>query len=125
MISFNQKGDFSKVLKYLNGLKARKYRDIIEKYAKEGVDALRLNTPKDTGITADSWDYKIVTTKKGFSINWTNSNVVGNVPLVILLQYGHATRSGSFVEGEDFINPTMRPIFDRIVDSLWKEVESL
>lgn len=125
MISFNQKGDFSKVLKYLNGLKARKYRDIIEKYAKEGVEALRLNTPKDTGITADSWDYQIVTTKKGFSINWTNSNVVGNVPLVILLQYGHATRSGSFVEGEDFINPTMRPIFDRIVDSLWKEVESL
>lgn len=125
MISFKQTGDFSKALKYLNSLRGRRYRDIIEKYAKEGVEVLRLNTPKDTGVTADSWDYEIVTTKKGFSINWTNSNVVGDVPVVILLQYGHATRSGSFVEGEDFINPAMRPVFEKIVQSLWKEVESL
>lgn len=125
MISFNQKGDFSKLLKYLNGFKAKQYRAILEKYAKEGVDALRANTPKDTGVTADSWDYEIVTTKKGFSINWINSNVVGSVPLVIMLQYGHATRSGSFVEGQDFINPAMKPIFERIVESLWKEVESV
>lgn len=125
MISFKQTGDFSKALKYLNSLMDRRYRDIIEKYAKEGVEVLRLNTPKDTGVTADSWDYEIVTTKKGFSINWTNSNVVGDVPVVILLQYGHATRSGSFVEGEDFINPAMRPVFEKIVQSLWKEVESL
>lgn len=125
MISFNQKGDFSKALKYMNGLRGRKYRDILEKYAKEGVDVLRSNTPKDTGMTADSWDYEIVTTRKGFSINWTNSNVVGGVPVVILLQYGHATRSGSFVEGQDFINPAIRPIFERIVESLWKEVESV
>lgn len=125
MITFNQKGDFSKTINYLNGLRKRKYLNIIEKYAKAGVDALQSNTPKDTGITADSWNYEIVTTRKGFSINWTNSNVVGDVPLVILLQYGHATRSGSFVEGKDFINPTMRPIFDKIVESLWKEVENL
>lgn len=124
MIQFSQKGDFSKVLKYLNGLKSRKYRDILERYAKEGVEALRSNTPVDSGITADSWDYEIKMTKKGFSINWTNSNVVDGVPIVILLQYGHATRSGSFVEGRDFINPAMKPIFDEIVESLWKEVES-
>lgn len=125
MIQFSQKGDFSKVLKYLNGLKSRKYRDILERYAKEGVEALRSNTPVDSGITADSWDYEIKMTKKGFSINWTNSNVVDGVPIVILLQYGHATRSGSFVEGRDFINPAMKPIFDEIVESLWKEVESV
>ena len=125
MIYFNQKGDFSNVLKYLNGLKGRRYRDILEKYAKEGVEALRSNTPVDSGVTADSWGYEIVTTRKGFSINWTNSNVVDGVPVVILLQYGHATRSGSFVEGRDFINPAMKPIFDRIAESLWKEVESL
>jgi hypothetical protein len=125
MISFSHSGDFTRTLKYLNGLRGRQYRAILEKYAKEGVEALRLATPKDTGNTADSWDYRIVTTKKGFSIEWTNSNVVGNVPVVILLQYGHATRSGNFVQGEDFINPTMRPIFDRMVESLWKEMESV
>lgn len=122
MIHFNQKGDFSNVLKYLNGLKGRRYRDILEKYAKEGVEALRSNTPVDSGVTADSWGYEIVTTRKGFSINWTNSKVVDGVPVVILLQYGHATRSGSFVEGRDFINPAMKPIFDNIAESLWKEV---
>lgn len=125
MISFNQKGDFSKLVKYLNNIRSRKYRLILEKYAKEGVEALQSNTPRDTGITAESWGYEIVTTKKGFSINWTNSKVVGNVPLVILIQYGHATRSGSFVEGKDFINPAIRPIFEKMVESLWKEVESI
>lgn len=125
MIHFNQKGDFSNVLKYLNGLKGRRYRDILEKYAKEGVEALRSNTPVDSGVTAESWGYEIVTTKKGFSIIWTNSKVVDSVPVVILLQYGHATRSGSFVEGRDFINPAMKPIFDRIAESLWKEVANV
>jgi hypothetical protein len=125
MISFSHTGDFSRTLKYLNGLRGRQYRAILEKYAREGVEALRLATPKDTGNTADAWDYRIVTTKKGFSIQWTNSNVVGDVPVVILLQYGHATRSGNFVQGQDFINPTMRPIFDKMVESLWKEMESV
>lgn len=125
MIHFNQKGDFSNVLKYMNGLKGRRYRDILEKYAREGVEALRSNTPVDSGVTADSWGYEIVTTRKGFSINWTNSKVVDGVPVVILLQYGHATRSGSFVEGRDFINPAMKPIFDRIAESLWKEVANV
>lgn len=125
MIHFTQRGDFSRTLKYLNGLRGRKYLNILEKYAKEGVEALRSNTPVDSGVTADSWAYEIVTTKKGFSINWTNSKVVDGVPVVILLQYGHATRSGSFVEGRDFINPAMKPIFDRIAESLRKEVESV
>lgn len=125
MIHFNQKGDFSKALKYLNGLRGKRYREILEKYAREGVEALRSNTPVDSGVTADSWAYEIVTTRKGFSINWTNSKVVDGVPVVILLQYGHATRSGSFVEGRDFINPAMKPIFDRIAESLWKEVASV
>lgn len=125
MISFTQKGDFSKSLKYLNGLRGKRYDEILEKYAKEGVEVLRSNTPKDTGNTADSWSYEIIKTRKGFSINWNNSNLVDGIPVVILLQYGHATRSGSFVEGEDFINPAMRPIFERISESLRKEVESL
>ena len=125
-ITFKQTGDFSKVTKYLNGIKGRNYRSTLEKYAEEGVQALRDNTPIDTGITSESWAYEIVTTAKGFSIIWTNSNVTDSgVPIVILLQYGHGTRSGSFVQGIDFINPTMKPIFDKIVESLWKEVESL
>ena len=125
-ITFKQTGDFSKVTKYLNSIKGRNYRSTLEKYAEEGVQALRDNTPIDTGITSESWAYEIVTTAKGFSIIWTNSNVTDSgVPIVILLQYGHGTRSGSFVQGIDFINPTMKPIFDKIVESLWKEVESL
>lgn len=125
-IVFKQTGDFSRLTKYLNSIKGRNYLTTLKKYAEEGVTALRDNTPVDTGVTSDSWDYKIVVTPKGFSIIWTNSNITDSgVPVVILLQYGHATRSGSFVQGKDFINPTMKPIFDKIVESLWKEVESL
>lgn len=122
MIRFNEKGDFSKTINYLNNLRKRQYYSILEKYAKEGVEVLRLNTPIDTGLTSESWDYKIVVTKKGFSIEWTNSNVVDGVPVAILLQYGHATRSGNFIEGEDFINPAIRPIFEKISESIRKEV---
>lgn len=125
-ITFTQKGNFSKVTKYLNTIEGKNYRTILEKYAEKGVRALRDNTPMDTGLTAESWDYEIETTKKGLSIIWTNSNNTSSgVPVVILLHYGHATRSGNFVQGKDFINPTMKPIFDEIVESLWKEVESL
>lgn len=94
----------------------------VDSYAREGVSALVSATPIDTGITSESWGYEIKRTRSGFSIIWTNSNVVDGVPIAILIQYGHGTRSGSFVEGRDFINPAIRPIFDKIAENLWKEV---
>lgn len=125
VIRFTQKGDFSTTIRYLTKVKNKNYRPILEKYGMEGVKALSMATPKDTGLTADSWRYEIETSPNGISIFWLNTHMVGGVPLVILLQYGHGTRSGSFVQGIDFINPAMRPIFDRIAENLVKEVSSL
>lgn len=125
LISFRHRGNFNSLELFLNKAKNLNYRSILERYAIAGVQALSSATPKDTGETANSWGYEIVIQRSGFSIHWTNSNIVGTVPLVILLQYGHGTRSGSFVEGYDFINPAIRPIFDSIAENLWKEVTNL
>ncbi len=125
MITFRHRGSFNSVELFLNKAKKINYRAILEKYALSGVQALSSATPRDTGNTAQSWGYEIEITRSGFSIHWTNSNIAGTVPLVILLQYGHATRSGSFVQGYDFINPAIRPIFDGLAENLWKEVTNL
>jgi hypothetical protein len=125
LIRFTHRGSMDKAEQFLRRSKDRNYRAILEKYAVEGVGLLSSATPKDTGLTAGDWGYEIVITRKGFSISWTNSNLNDGVPIVILLQYGHATRSGSFVEGRDFINPAMKPLFDKIAENLWKEVTSL
>jgi len=125
LIKFTHRGDLGRTQKFLQRARKINYRPILERYAIQGLSALRASTPKDSGITADSWDFEIVTTRSGFSIFWKNKNLVDGVPVVILLQYGHATRSGTFVEGRDFINPSMRPLFDTIADNLWKEVTSL
>jgi|WetSurMetagenome_2_1015567.scaffolds.fasta_scaffold20781_4 hypothetical protein len=125
LIRFTHRGSFKNTERYLRKLSDLELRSIMTKYAVEGVTALRSNTPKDTGETADKWDYEFTSRRDGFSIYWTNSNINEGIPVVILLQYGHGTRSGAFVEGIDFINPAMRPIFDKIADNLWKEVTSL
>lgn len=125
MITFKHHGSFQSTERFLNASKNRNYKFTIEKYAREGVQALASNTPKDSGLTSEKWGYEIVTSGSGFRIFWTNTNIVDGLPVVILLQYGHGTRSGSFVEGRDFINPAIRPIFDRIAENLWKEVTSI
>ena len=126
MIKFTQRGNFNNTERFLKGAGKINYRAILTKYALEGVTALRDNTPKDTGLTADSWDYEILVRGAGnFSITWTNTHLVDGIPVVILLQYGHGTRGGTFVEGRDFINPAMRPIFDKIAENIWKEVTNL
>lgn len=124
MITVKSRGDLKPTIKYLNRIKDSDYTNLLEKYATEGVNALANNTPKDSGITADSWSYEIVKKKNGMSIYWTNRNIVDGVPLVILIQYGHGTKSGTFVEGRDFINPAIKPIFDKIAENIWKEVKS-
>jgi len=125
LIKFRHKGSFHNTELFLDRTKKINYRLILEKYAREGIEVLRSATPKDTGATSDSWNFEILTGKSGFTITWTNSHIEDGVPVVILLQYGHGTRSGTFVEGRDFINPAMRPLFDKIAENLWKEVTSL
>ncbi len=96
----------------------------LERYAKEGVAALSAATPTDTGLTANSWDYEITRTSDRIVISWTNSNVVnGWANVAILIQYGHGTRNGGYVEGIDYINPAMRPIFKKLADAIWEEVK--
>lgn len=123
-IKFSQRGDFSKTINFLSRTR-KNYRPILEKYAIQGVQILRSATPKDSGLTSDSWGYKIETNNRGATIVWTNSNIVDGIPVAILIQYGHGTRSGSFVEGTDYINPAMKPLFDKISEELWKEVANL
>lgn len=122
MIIIHHKGNFNKIEKFLNRALKPNYLEILANYGQQGVDALSMATPKDTGITSYTWGYEVGRTNKGLTLTWTNANVVDGVPIVILLQYGHATRNGGFVQGYDFINPAIRPIFDQISNELWKEV---
>lgn len=121
-ISFSSKGDFSKTIKFLNKVKNVKINSILSKYGKIGVNALSQATPKDSGVTSRSWNYKIEVNNDNASIVWYNTNVVKGVNIAVILQYGHGTRNGGWVEGRDYINPAMKPIFDKIADQVWKEV---
>lgn len=122
MISVKQKGDFSKTFKFLK--KNKKISIDFDKYGREGVRALSLATPKDTGLTADSWSYRILKDDKSIKIEFLNSNIQNGIPVAILLQYGHATKNGGWIEGIDYINPAIQPIFDKIAKEAWKEVSS-
>lgn len=127
-ILFNQKGDFKNIEKYLKkaiNLK-QKYRSILEKYGQRGVSALTAATPVDTGTTAACWDYEIIQNDDySVSLCFNNYNINKGVNIAIILQYGHATRNGTWVEGRDYINPALRPIFDKMADEVWEEVVRL
>lgn len=123
MIVFNQKGDFSNLTSYLERVKSVIDTSTLDKYGRMGVDALRSVTPVDSGDTANSWRYDIYYNKnESVRIVFSNTNVVDGVPVAILLQYGHGTRNGGFVQGKDYINPAIQPIFDEIAQTAWKEV---
>mgnify|MGYP004506022899 CR=1 FL=1 len=122
VIEMRQSGDFKKSLTFLTHLRTRNIRPILEKYGQKGVEALAEATPKATGKTAASWSYEIKMEKTGAVLSWKNSNVVDGVPIAVILQYGHGTRNGGYVQGVDYINPAMKPVFDAIRDELWKEV---
>ena len=125
MITFRQKGDFSKLTRYLERVnKAAKISDL-DKYGREGVAALASATPVDTGKTASSWNYKIEHKNGSIAIVFNNTNVNEGVPIAIILQYGHGTRNGGWVEGRDYINPAIQPIFDKITENAWREVTRL
>ena len=125
MISFRQKGDFRKLSRYFERLKEVIHLGILDKYGQAGVDALSSSTPVDSGLTAASWHYEIERQNGSVAIVYKNSNVNVGVPIAIILQLGHGTGTGGWVEGRDYINPSIRPIFDKIADEAWKEVTKL
>lgn len=125
VITFKHKGDFSKFTKYLERLKEVVHLGDLDKYGRRGVAALESATPIESGSTAKSWYYEIEHTKGSVKISFNNSNVQNGVPIAIILQYGHATRNGGWVEGRDYINPAIQPIFDEIVNNAWREVTKL
>lgn len=122
MISYRQKGDFSKLTKFLEKAKEAVRLGDLDKYGREGVAALASATPVDTGETARSWHYKIENRKESVTITFYNSNIQNGIPIAIILQYGHGTGTGGWVEGRDYINPAIQPIFDRIAKDAWREV---
>lgn len=125
MISFRQKGDFSKLTCFLEKAKEIVNLGDLNKYGEEGVAALASATPVESGLTASSWYYKITHDKGTAAITFYNSNIQNGVPIAIILQYGHGTGTGGWVEGRDYINPAIQPIFDRIANEAWKEVTRL
>jgi len=122
MITFRQKGDFSKLNNYLERVKEAAKLGDLDKYGKEGVAALSSATPVKTGLTAQSWYYKIEHKNGSATISFHNSNIQNGVPIAIILQYGHGTGTGGWVEGRDYINPAIQPIFDKIANDAWREV---
>jgi len=125
MVTFRHKGDFSKTIRFMeNAKKAVRLADL-DKYGREGVAALASATPVDTGLTASSWYYEIVIKDGSATITFYNSNIQNGVPIAIILQYGHGTRNGGWVQGRDYINPAIQPIFDKIANQAWKEVTKL
>lgn len=125
MISFRQKGDFSKLSRFLEKAKGAAHLSVLDKYGREGVAALSSATPVESGKTADSWFYEIERKKGSATIVFKNSNVNNGVLIAIILQYGHGTGTGGWVEGRDYINPAIQPIFDKIANAAWEEVTKI
>ena len=125
MIRFSHKGDFSKLTRFLEKAKGAVRLGDLDRYGREGVAALAAATPVDTGLTANSWYYEIEHKNGSVAIRFNNSNIQNGVPIAVILQYGHGTGTGGWVQGRDYINPAVRPIFDRIANDAWKEVTKL
>ena len=125
MIMFRQKGDFHKLTRYFERVKELINKGTLDKYGQEGVNALSSATPIDTGETANSWYYEIENKNGSAKIAFNNSHINEGVPIAIILQYGHGTRNGGWVQGRDYINPAIQPLFDRIANDAWREVTKL
>lgn len=123
VVMFRQKGDFRRTSDFLKRANRLNLDVILNQYGQEGVEALRAATPKDTGTTANSWSYVVHKGTGSITITWSNSNIVDGVPIAVILQYGHGTRNGGYVQGTDYINPAMKPIFDKIAQRAWEEVK--
>ena len=124
MITFSSRGDFKNLEKFLSRMSKGEIFRVLDGFGRQGVDALASSTPVDSGVTAQSWIYEVTKSANTYSISWKNSHIVDGRPIVILLQYGHGTGTGGYVQGRDFINPAIKPIFDKIAESVWKAVTS-
>ena len=125
MISFKANGDFSKTTRYLERVKEAAKIGILDKYGRAGVAALASATPLDSGLAASSWDYAIEHDRNSAKITFLNHDIENGFPVAIMLQYGHGTGTGGWVQGRDYINPAIQPIFDKIVEEAWREVTKL
>ena len=123
MIRVTMHGNFTKTNSFFQRILEKIKVSSLDEWGRRGVEALSSATPVDTGKTADSWYYEIVRDKEGVKVQWMNSNVNNGVNIALIIQYGHAARNGVFIEGRDYINPALEPIFDGIEDSAWKEVK--
>lgn len=124
LVSFSHKGDFKKTEKFFAKIEhAVTGNSIFDKYGQMGVDALRAATPRDSGKTAESWHYRVQNTRNSTAIYWYNTNENKGVNIAVILQYGHGTRNGGYVKGIDYINPAIKPIFEKMADEAWKEIE--
>lgn len=124
MISFHHRGNFQKTEKLFNKALTTDYLNKLKEAGRDGLIALAQATPKDSGKTAASWVYTVVGTKHGLKLIWSNENEVNGEIIAVLLQYGHGTKSGGYVAGRDYINPALRPVFDKIANDIWREVIS-
>lgn len=124
MISVGQSGSFKNLEKFLDKMSKRDIYSVLNSLGARGVSALSAATPVDSGVTASSWDYIIEKKNGRVSITWTNSHVNDGVPIAIILQYGHGTGTGGYVQGRDYINPAIQPVFDEIAEEVWKEVKN-
>ena len=124
MIKIKHSGSFRKAEKFLKTMSKREYMATLRRYGQQGVDALMLATPKDTGMTAASWSYEIEKRDNGYTLYWRNSATNDGVHIALLLQYGHATGWGAYVKGTDYINPALKEVFKEMADALWREVET-
>ena len=122
MITIETKGSFKGIESFFIRMTKREYLKALDKYGKAGVAALASATPRDTGKTAGSWYYEVSVGQESASITFYNSNVNQGVNIAIILQYGHGTRTGGYVQGRDYINPAIQPVFDKITEEAWKEV---
>ena len=122
LIRITSKGDFNNTFRFLNKMSKFQINKILEKYGQMGVDALASATPVDSGKTAESWGYELSIGKEGATIYWTNANQNKGVYIAVILQYGHGTGTGGYVQGVDYINPAIRPVFDKIAEEAWMEV---
>lgn len=123
MFSMSSSGDFSDTEKFLKSMQQGELFRNLDKYGRMGVDALARATPVDTSLTANSWAYRIINSRTNPGIEWYNTNIKGGTSVAILIQYGHGTGTGGYVQGRDYINPGIRPVFDKIVDDIWKRVK--
>ncbi len=125
MITISSSGSFENTEKFLKRMTDKSIFDSLSRFGEEGVQALASATPIKTGETSRSWTYEIEKTSTSWAIIWSNTNVVDGVPIAVLIQVGHGTGTGGYVAGRDYINPALRPVFDRIADSMWKEVTAV